>query len=109
MQIRWTRIIRRKGEKEVTQRKTSYRTTGVLLGDGNAGVERTRYAKHGIGYGDFAISGSCSVSLHCNQDDKTIIEACQKAGQIADQVMKQDDAKMSRIVEAVAKELEGNA
>ena len=105
-QIRWVRISRRKGEAEVTERKTVYRKSDVLLGDGNAMVERTRYAKHGIGYGDFAISGSCTVSLRCNQDDKTIVEAIQKAGQIADQVMKQDDAKMSRIVEAVAKELE---
>lgn len=109
MQIRWVRVIRRKGVPEVAERKTIYRKTEVLLGDGNARVERTRYAKHGIGYGEFAISGSCTISLTCDQSDATITEACQKAVQIADQVMKQDNAKMSRIIEAVAKELEENA
>lgn len=109
VQIRWERLSRRKGEAEVRQNKVTYRPSDVLLGDGKATVERTRYAKHGIGYGDFAISGSCTVSLSCNQDDKTIIEACKKAGQIADAVMKQDDEKMVRIVEAVAKELEKHA
>lgn len=91
------------------QNKVTYRTSDVLLGDSKASVERTRYAKHGIGYGEFAISGSCTVSLSCNQDDKTIVEACKKAGQIADAVMKRDDEKMLRIIEVVAKELEHDA
>ena len=85
---------------------TAYKSTDVLLGDGNARVERNRFAKHALGYGEFAISGSCTVSIRCNQDDRTIVEACKKAGQIADQVMKQDDAKMLKILSAVAKEME---
>jgi len=105
VQIRWTRYIREKGKPEVTESKVHYQKTDVLLGDGNATVERTRYAKHGVGYGAFAISGSCTVSLRCNQDDKTIMEAIEKAGFIADQVMKKDNAAMSRIADKMAEEL----
>jgi len=93
----------------VAERKTAYKKTDVLVGDALARVERTRYAKHGIGYGDFAISGSCTVSLHCNQDDVTIVGACRKAGQIANAVMKQDDEEMAKVVELVARELAENA
>lgn len=109
VRIHWERTIRRKGTPEVTERKTTYQKTETLLGNGQARVERTRYAKHGIGYGEFAISGSCTVSIACDQTDTAIVEACQKAGQITDQVMKQDNIKMSRIVEMTAKELEEDA
>ena len=89
----------------MAENKVRYEKTDVLLGDGNAMVERTRYAKHGVGYGAFAISGSCTVSLRCNQDDKTILAAIEKAGFIANQVMKKDNAEMSRIADKMAEEL----
>jgi len=77
----------------------------VLIGDGLAKVGRERRISHGIGYGEFGISGSCYVEIKCNQDEKTIGAALRACQEIADAEMERDEITMLALLQAVKEEL----
>lgn len=100
-------LKKRKGEDPKTVLEQTFRVgTETFTGNELAEVGRSRSIKFGIGYGEFSISGSATVRLHCNQDDATILHASETARRIADHVMREDQAAMRKVIRKVAKELE---
>ena len=80
----------------------------VLIGDGKAKVTRGRSVKHGVGYGDFSTESWVSVSLTCNQDDRTMMEAVATASNIVEKIITREDARLGRIADEKFKETEQN-
>lgn len=97
---------RRAGRKPVASKKDELVPVDVLLGDGEAKVGRDRRISHALPYSTFTISGSCWVEIHCNQDEATIQRAIAACRQIADEEMRKDENKMSRILKAAAEALD---
>lgn len=67
-------------EQEVALAKDKFKQ---LIGDANARTSVSVSSKMGGPYGFSSVSVSCSVTLTCNQDDKTIQEAKMAAFQEA--------------------------
>ena len=75
-----------------------------LIGDGNANVGRSRTLKMGLPYGVAAISATCTVSLTCNQDIKTIGRTGKLCTRIIDKMMVEDQEDMAEFIKAMKEE-----
>lgn len=58
-----------------------------LIGDGNATVTQGKTIKRGIPFGEASISCFSNVSITCNQDRKTILNAGRTARKLADKLL----------------------
>lgn len=76
---------------------------GELVGDGNAIVSRNRVIKIAVPdtFGT-SISSSCSVTLTCNQDDRTIFKAAKLCTAIIEKLVVEDMAEMTKFKETMS-------
>lgn len=97
-----------KGRKPVVTEKTmsvKLPKTEELIGDGNANVARSKTIKLGLPYGAASISATCTVSLTCNQDDKTILRTARLCTKINDKLLEDDQVEMAKFISEMREEL----
>lgn len=75
----------------------------LVVGDGNTTISKGRTIRLAVpdSYGT-SISSHCSVTLTCNQDDKTILKTARLCNRIRDKLLEEDRADMVKFVEEMA-------
>lgn len=78
-------------------------TADQLVGDANASISKGRTIRLAVpdSYGT-SISSHCSVTLSCNQDDKTILRTAKLCDRIRDKLLESDRADMVKFVEEMS-------
>ena len=95
-------VKERKGKKPIVKEKTmavKIPKSEELIGDANANVSRNRTLKMGLPYGEAAMSASCTVTLTCNQDDKTIHRTAKLCTKIVEKLMEEDQVAIAEFIE----------
>lgn len=102
-QVRRMMTLKKKDEperilKDVTM-PLKLPSTSDIVGDANANIGRSRTIKLAVpdSYGT-SISSTVSVSLSCNQDNKTIQTAAKLCARALDKLMEEDKAEMIKFV-----------
>lgn len=69
-----------------------------LIGDGNANVARSRTIKMALPYSEAAMSATTTVSLTCNQDDKTIHRTAKLCSRIVEKLLEDDQKDIAEFI-----------
>lgn len=94
------------GKEKITKqskKRVALQAAEELLGDGNAAISRSRTVKLSVpnSYGT-SIACSSTVTLSCNQDNKTMGKAAKLCHKMLERIMEEDREEMVQFVEELS-------